>query len=214
MKPYYQDKWVTIYHGDCREILPQLDVKVDLVLTDPPYGMKREESGHKVIARLGGIVGDDKPFDPAPLLGIGIKHIIWGANHFAQQLPNETRWLMWQKHDSKLYGLRSTSPFELAWTDLGGSCRAFRWIWDGSIKQGERTRTEHNHPTEKPPELMMWCLSLYPCQLVLDPYMGTGGTILASKRLNRYSIGIEIEEKYCEIAARRCSQEVMELSNV
>jgi DNA modification methylase len=211
MKPYYQDKWVTIYHGDCRDILPQLDVKVDLVLTDPPYGINRANSGHKVIARLGGIIGDDKPFIPSPLLEIGRNHILWGANNYANLLPNSRTWFMWLKHDHSLFGKRSTSPFELAWTDLDMSCKAFRFIWDGSIKQGIYNMKEHRHPTEKPTELMAWCLSFGDWLIIIDPYMGIGGTLLAAKKLNRYSIGIEIVEKYCEIAARRCSQEVMEL---
>lgn len=211
-KPYYSDRWVTIYHGDCREILPQLDVKVDLVLTDPPYGMNRANSGHKVISRLGGVIGDDKPFDPKHLLNIGSNHILWGANHYSSRLPDSRCWLMWLKHDHSLFGKRSGSPFELAWTDFDMSCKAFRFIWDGSIMQGKHNMKPHEHPTEKPWELMVWCLSFGDWQIILDPYMGIGATQIAAKKLNRYSVGIEIDEKYCEIAAKRCSQGVMELN--
>lgn len=213
MKPYYQDKWVIIYHGDCREILPELP-KVDLVLTDPPYGLRNTAlGGHKVHDRLGDLYGDDEDFDPRPFLGIGIEHIIWGANHFANLLPNQTRWLVWVKHGEGLWGKRDHAPFELAWTDLGGSGRAFRWIWDGSIKQGRAFGLQHIHPTEKPIELMKWCISLSKTNgIILDPFMGSGTSVVASKEHNRYSIGIEIEEKYCEIAANRCSQSVMEFN--
>jgi len=211
MKPYYQDEAVTIYHGDCRDILPHLE-PVDLVLTDPPYGINRDHSGHKVIARLGAIVGDDKPFNPRPILGVGQTHILWGANHYASRLPDESCWLLWLKHDHSFFTFRSTSPFELAWTDIGGASRAYRHIWDGSIKQGEGFGHPHVHPAEKPLELMRWCLSLVPdAHLILDPFMGSGTTLRAAKDLGRKSIGIEIEERYCEIAAKRMAQTVMAL---
>lgn len=208
MTPYYQDDAVTIYHGDCYEIIPLLP-KADLMLTDPPYGMNRANSGHKVIQRLGAVIGDDKPFDPRPFL-IADNHIFWGANHYASRLPDSSSWFMWLKHDVKLWGLRSTSPFELAWTDLGGACKAIRHIWDGSIKQGEGARQEHVVPTEKPVELLRWCLGFFPHAMsVIDPFMGSGPTIEAGKHLGRKVIGIEIEERYCEIAANRLRQEVL-----
>jgi len=208
MTPYYEHNGIVIYNADCLEILPHLE-PVDLVLTDPLYGMNRHISGHKVISRFGSY-RDDKEFDPTPLFEPGANHIFWGANHFANKLPNETRWLMWLKHDHSLFNLRSTSPFELAWTDFGGAARAFRFIWDGSIKQGRSARQQHLHPNEKPVELMSWCLFLAPeAKSVLDPFMGSGTTLVAAKQLGRKAIGIEIEEKYCEIAVRRLSQEVL-----
>jgi DNA modification methylase len=210
MKPYYEDSkaGITIYHGDCREILPMLP-KVDLVLTDPPYGLNRWFQNHKVCKRFGQIIGDDKQFDPRPFL-IAKNHIFWGANHFANLLSNETRWLMWLKHGEGLLDKRDHASFELAWTDMGGSCRAFRFIWDGFIKQGKNHGLEHCHPTEKPVELLRWCCSLVDGKSVLDPFMGSGPTLRAAKELGRKAIGIEIEEKYCEIAAKRLSQEVFE----
>ena len=198
----------TLYLGDCREIA--LGLSADVVITDPPYGMSRHISGHKVIARLGSVTGDDEPFDPAICLATGTEHIIWGANHFASRLSDQTRWLMWQKHDASLFGKRSTAPFELAWTDLGGAGRAIRWIWDGSIRQGERAGTEHCHPTEKPIEVMAWCVGLTGLigeGRVLDPFMGSGTTGIATLRLGRKFIGIEIEERWFDAACRRIEAE-------
>ena len=204
--PYYKHGGIVIYHGDCREMLPSL--KADAVVTDPPYGINCANHGHAVIERLGGIFGDDQEFDPCPFLSIGVQHIFWGANHFANKLANESRWLMWLKHGEGLLDKRDHASFELAWTDLGGSCRAFRFIWDGSIKQGRSFGTHHIHPAEKPVELLKWCCSMIDGTCILDPFMGSGTTLVAAKDLGHSAIGIEIEERYCEIAARRLSQGV------
>ena len=205
-EPYYQDNAVTIYHGDCREILPQLE-PADLVLTDPPYGINY---AHK---QLGKIFGDEQTPDVRDLLDIGGTLILWGAQHFAPQLPKSTRWLMWLKHDPGLFGKRDHAPFELAWTNLKGSMRAYKHIWDASIRQGQSFGLPNLHPAEKPVELLRWCLSFTPdAKTILDPFMGSGTTLRAAKDLGRKAIGIEIEEKYCEIAAKRMAQEVLELA--
>jgi len=102
------------------------------------------------------------------------------------------------------------SHAELAWTSKDMPIQVLDYLWQGCMKDGERNRSQH--PTQKPIAVMMWCLSLFPeANILLDPFLGSGTTCYCAKKLNRYSIGIEIEEKYCEIAARRCSQEVMEL---
>ena len=225
MKPYYQDKWVTIYHGDCREILPTLDVKVDLVLTDPPYGINWHGDSRKRASRLGGkvykpIYGDNEPFDPFHLLGVGKYQILWGANNYAHCLPDNYGWIVWDKRPD---GTRNTqSDAELAWTNFLKSVRMYRQLWNGCMREGEECPfTAMNQmigigllvPAQKPIALMRWCIKLCPkADTIIDPYMGSGTTLRAAKDLNRKSIGIEIEEKYCEIAAKRCSQEVMELN--
>lgn len=102
MRPYYEDGVVTIYHGDCREILPHIG-SVDLLLSDPPYGMAYRHGARKGGVRLGhdgvSIVGDDEPFDPAHLLGVAPRTILWGGNHFADKLPASRGWLVWDKRD-------------------------------------------------------------------------------------------------------------------
>lgn len=218
MKPYYEDtkSGIKIYHGDCREILPTLP-KVDLVLTDPPYGMKnnvdsRRFSGGKKesIKRRGNkrgrflemIVGDDKPFDPSLFLKFK-KVILWGSNHYAQKLPVGST-LVWIKKTEKAYGT-FLSDAEIAWESGGCGVYCFR---DLSMKAEERQR---KHPNQKPLPLMRWCINRMGDGVILDPFMGSGTTLRAAKDLGRKSIGIEIEEKYCEIAAKRLEQEVLNL---
>ena len=229
MKPYYEEKGITIYLGDCRDILPQLP-KVDVVLTDPPYGgglgmdfanrFKSKagkwwnNSNRKTQIRHSPIVGDDSPFDPALLLQIESREkVFWGANWYASRLPDSGGWWVWDKRN----GVRDVtaadwpmSEVELAWTNIGKGARIFRHTWFGLIRDSERG--EHYHPTQKPTSLMKWCLENSKTDgLVLDPYMGSGTTLRAAKDLGRQVIGIEIEEKYCDIAVKRLAQEVLPL---
>ncbi len=209
MKPYYQEDGITIYHGDCREILPTLP-KVDLLLADPPYGIDLHRGWLGKDASRIGIVGDDTAFDPSPLLGFA-PAIIWGANNFSNMLP-PGGWLCWDKRCStqadKMYG----SSFELAWCSDRHKFRMIR-ILHGGVVNADGPNIHRSHPTQKPRALMRWCLGLFPhAELVLDPYMGSGTTLDAAKLEGRQAIGIEIEERYCEIAAKRLAQGVLELS--
>lgn len=189
----------TLYCGDCREILPTLE-PVEAVVTDPPYGI-----GHKH-KTLGGIIGDDEPFDPLTFL-VAQNHIFWGANHYASKLPDVRRWLVWLKHDPGLFGKRNHAPFDLAWTDLKGSGRAFKHIWDASIREGEWFGKPNCHPHQKPTELMVWCLEFIPtAETILDPFMGSGPTGVACMQLGRKFVGIEIEPRYFDIACKRIEE--------
>ena len=215
MKAYYQDKWVTIYHGDCREILPQLDVKMDLVLTDPPYGrdeIKNNPSrGKLAVAKDYGLgEWDRKPADKELLMLIisKAKHsIIFGGNYF--ELPPSSCWLVWDKDNQGT----DFADCELAWTNFNSAVRKYLWRWSGMLQEPYTPRDYRCHPTQKPSGLFSLIIADYSVanDLIFDPFLGSGTTCFCAKKLNRYSIGIEIEEKYCEIAARRCSQEVMEL---
>jgi len=183
------------------------------VLTDPPYGIAHptnyRERGRSKLALCTDYVpvhGDDEPFEPAPLLEIG-PCILWGANHYAERLPSSASWLVWDKERPDEL---DQSTCELAWSNGTKGVRRFRHLWNGMMRASERG--ENYHPTQKPVALMRWCLSLVPeAHTVLDPYMGSGPILRAAKDLGRYAIGIEIELKYCEIAAQRMSQSVMAL---
>jgi DNA modification methylase len=205
MKPYYQDDSVTIYHGDALEILPV--TTCDVVLTDPPYGIGAHRmtlgNGRRRIDR-GDRDWDAVSPDLEPLLALGVPAIIWGGNYHG--LPASRCWLVWDKGT----GDNDYADCELAWTNINGVVKRYYRLWVGTHA---RERTEMRlHPTQKPVELMRWCLGFLPAGVVLDPYMGSGTTLVAAKDLGRRAIGIEIEERYCEIAARRCSQEVLGLS--
>ena len=225
MTPYYQDSAVTIYHGDCREILPHLE-SVDLVLTDPPYGIKertRRASNGRGKSRTEGfrvvesrdwpeVYGDDEPFDPSHLLKYP-KIILWGANHYCDKLPGSPHWLIWDKREET--GGDDNADCEIAWTNLKGPARLHRQLWRGICKRGEENVSAGYsivHPTQKPIALMRWCIAqAKDADLICDPYFGSGTTLRAAKDLGRKAIGIDIDEKYCEIAARRMSQETLPL---
>lgn len=208
-KPYYDDgNGIVIYNSDCREILPHLP-KVDLVLTDPPYGIGRDgkppstssHGGHKGYEFLGWDRMTPSDDDLKMALGAGDNSIIWGANYFPQVFSRSPGWLLWDK------GQRiDQADGELAFSTRNGPLRIFTLnrvalMQDGAV-----------HPTQKPLDLIKWCLAFFPeAHEVLDPYMGSGTTLRASKDLGRKCIGIEIEEKYCEIAAKRLGQEVLAL---
>lgn len=216
MKPYYEHEGVTIYHADCREVLPNLP-KVDLVLTDPPYGVKMSEGFEgfggfgKPIARrqYPDCWDEDRPsveyFNL--MLNAGVYVIIWGGNYFADILPRSTHWISWDKQNT----MPTFGDCELAWTNLGRKSVSKVVVpWNGLLGKEER----REHPTQKPEALMTWCFNHVPAaRSVIDPFMGSGTTLVAAKRLNRTATGIEAEEKYCEIAAKRLAQSVFEFES-
>jgi site-specific DNA-methyltransferase (adenine-specific) len=208
VKPYWQssDGRLVIYHGDAREIAPGLGFD-GLVATDPPYGIGHPTNyagrGRDRLAPCQDYIpvyGDDKPFDPTWLLQIGSARILWGANYYAHMLPPVSGWLVWDKERPDTL---DQATVELAWTDCVKGARRFRWLWNGMMRHSKEPLV---HPTQKPNALMRWCLSLRwteGFEAVLDPYMGSGSTLTAAMSLGRRAIGIEIEERYCEIAAKR-----------
>lgn len=206
MTPYYDEDGITIYHGDCREILPSLSAEV--VLTDPPYGL-----GDKWVGGGGEFTKTSWRFDPGEArvwdqIVDGVEHlaawpgavVIWGGNNYA--LPASRCWFVWDKKQNDQW---TTAQAELAWTNLDRPTRVFR------LSQVEaHTGMNKQHPTQKPIELMRWCLSMIRHEgAVLDPFMGSGTTLIAAKEDGRRAIGIEIEEKYCEIAVQRLAQGVL-----
>lgn len=200
MRPYYEQSGVTIYHGDCREVLPRLKYSCDLVLTDPPYGIFAcgGKWGHKASLQW-----DKAAFGDIGLIrAYGINQIIWGGNYY--ELPPSRGWLVWFKRDS----VQSAADVELAWTSYDMNAR----LIDYTIAATNSERV--GHPTQKPEAVMRWALMQAPqdVRTVLDPFMGSGTTLVAAKRLGRKAIGIEIEERYCEIAATRLQQEVLPLT--
>jgi site-specific DNA-methyltransferase (adenine-specific) len=211
MTPYYEEPGVTIYHADCRDVLPTLP-KVDVVITDPPYGINHPtnyaERGRSALAQCANyppVFGDSRPFDPSPWLRWPC--VLFGGNHFAERLPNASGWIVWDKWRPEEL---DQATAELAWSNCIKGVRVFRFLWNGMIRASDEPL---EHPTQKPVALMAWILGLRwtPPGAVLDPFMGSGTTLVAAKRLGRRAIGIEIEERYCEIAARRVQEASMPL---
>lgn len=211
-KPYYADDAVAIFCADCRDILPLIpDRSIDLVLTDPPYGIGLDTtySKFKNAKVYEPIIGDGETFDYSILWRLSDRFIIWGGNCFASCLPDFPGWLAWIKTGRNAARIRQ-AEMELAWTNFITRSQCFRFTWIGAWREGNFQPTLH--PTMKPTQLMDWCLSLVPkANIILDPFLGSGTTAFCAKKLGRKCLGIEIEERYCAIAATRCSQTVMRL---
>lgn len=220
MKPYYERDGITIYHGDCREILPTLPSDIAIV-SDPPYGISWDTGDHRRSVRglfgktFAPIVGDASPFDPAHLLAFP-KVVLFGANHYADKLPASAAWVTWDKR----VGMESNdqSDCELAWSKVGGRARMIRYLFNGGGSFGRENGLHVGrgipvmlHPTQKPVAVMRQLILWYTDETdtICDPYMGSGTTLRAAKDLGRRAIGIEIEERYCEIAAKRLAQGVL-----
>jgi len=212
-KPYYQDDAVTLYCGDCREILPTLG-RFDLLLTDPPYGIDYNPTRSQGSAASGSrkklekVINDDAAFDPSLLMPLG-DAILWGANNYAARLNPSNGWLIWDKRDcGTLFKGFIASDAELAWTNITGRTHMFSHRWCGHLRDSERS--DFFHPTQKPIALMRWCLSFAPdAATILDPFAVSGKTGVAAKLEGRKATLIEMEERYCEIAANRLSQGVL-----
>ena len=191
---------VTLYCGDCREVLLTLP-PVDACVTDPPYGIAYAWKG-------GGRFGwgnadaykemrngwDQKPPDGAflaALVGMAKEAILWGGNYF--ELPPSRGWLVWNKPERGF----TLAEAELAWTNIDTVIRVF---------DGVRSDPGREHPTQKPLALMQWCVKRLEGRTILDPFLGSGTTGVAAVKLGRRFIGIEIEPKYFDIACRRISQ--------
>jgi site-specific DNA-methyltransferase (adenine-specific) len=228
VKPYYEDSesGVTLYHADYRDALPALNLGGFCVISDPPFGIGYVHSGIRGRIYTGPSVagnhersvgrdrrrikGDDEPFDPAPWLSFPC--LLWGANHFAQRLPVGGTWLAWDKSPDRRGPADSSADGEFAWCSVPKIKRnVFRFLWKGVAceKAGENNGRRW-HPSQKPLSLLVWCLKLLPELPVLDPFCGSGTTLVAARDAGRKAVGIEIEERYCEIAARRLSQRVFD----
>ena len=225
MKPYYEHAGITIYHGDCREIMPALD-RADLLLTDPPYGVN-----------LGKHVGStDRRF--AHLHEGGYESYVDSPDNFATTvvpavtlaLSNCRRGMVWSVPPSmwllpvpRVIG-GVYLPHSVGRSSWGFSSLAHCLLYGiaADIENGCKNTAirscpqpdPNGHPTPKPLEWMKWAVSLGSLEgeMILDPFLGSGTTLRAAKDLGRRAIGIEIEEKYCEIAAKRLSQEVLEFA--
>ena len=223
MNPYYDHKGITIYHGDCREVLPGLE-PVDLVLTDPPYYLPAAHSCTRTSfsRTLSGLAILESYFKDAfrqivaKISRGGILLVFCDGQSYPVFYSNlygivkSERPLVWDKVVAfSGYGWRHQHELIL-----------FATMWDTpAIKTGDgdilRYRAvavgDRKHPAEKPNDLLRCLINKTQPSTILDPFMGSGTTLRAAKDLGRKAIGIEIEEKYCEIAAKRLEQEVLAL---
>jgi site-specific DNA-methyltransferase (adenine-specific) len=180
----------TLYLGDCREILPQLP-KVDAVITDPPYGIGI--ASNPVRQKHERMEWDAAPPDSytiQSLLECSKEQVIWGGNYFS--LPPSKCFLVWDKIQPENFSL---AMCEQAWASMNKPAKMFRMSVLAYRKE---------HPTQKPVELMAWCINQTGNpQTILDPFMGSGTTGVAAVQMGRQFIGIEREPKYFDIACER-----------
>ena len=202
-KPYYQDDFVTLYNADCRVLLPKLG-RFDLLLSDPPYGINWNTNYSrfsKGLSNKPAIAGDTLgDFRIDDFLEICDEAIVFGCNCLTHSKPGS--YLIWDKRCDG--GFSFLSDGEAAWWSEG------RGVYIKSINAQQFRPKAGLHPTQKPVELMTWCISKAKrSNTILDPFAGSGSTLVAAKLEGRKAVGIEIEKSYCEIAAKRLSQQLL-----
>ena len=198
---------VTLHLGDCLEYMRTLpDGSVDAVVTDPPYGIERFSKGFGYTRFVGygaektGLTWDVKPSQIVidAVLQLGKVRIIWGSNNFT--LPPSQGFFVWDKFQT----VDNFASAELAYCDAPGvTAKVFRYPIHN------HNQTQKCHPTQKPIELMMWCMDqarIPPGATVFDPFMGSGTTGVACVRTGRNFIGCEIDPTYYAIAQRRIAE--------
>lgn len=195
VKPYHVEEAGIIWNCDCRDILPHLP-KVDLVLTDPPYGLNIASNPFRQKFKP-----EEWDAGPCPqdiiemLMQVSSEQVIWGGNYF--ELPPSQGFFIWDKLQPQNF---SSSMCEFAWSSKQSPAKVFKkWV----------VSEEKYHPTQKPVALMRWILEFFDNHTILDPFLGSGTTAVAAKELGRKFIGIEISEEYCKIAVKRLRQGVL-----
>lgn len=206
----------TMYRGDCMEYLRTCrDKSFDLAIVDPPYGIG--ENGDRNASRTKLAAAKDyKSFaggDLAPpdteyfreLVRVSKHQIVWGANHFIQNLPfGSPCWIVWDK----VTGASDFADCELAYTSFPTAVRKFKFQWAGML-QGDMKNKEHRiHPTQKPVKLYEWLMTNYakPGQRVLDTHLGSGSSAIAANSLGMEFVGCELDPDYFRAACARIEE--------
>lgn len=210
MKPYYQDDLVTLYHGDCREITAWLEA--DVLVTDPPYGIPGGRLGRRAQVHSDAAWDDLDIRDEALTLWGDKPRLVFGTPKMQHRAPEHRGTpLIWDKGDDPGMGDHAWpfgTNYELIWVRGDG--------WSGkrrsSIFRAPRLTSDARtvgHPTPKPVGLMEALISYAPSGVVADPFTGAGATLIASKNQGRRAIGVELDERYCAIAANRLAQDTL-----
>lgn len=229
MTPYYDDGQVQLFHGDCRDILPRLDVLVDLLLTDPPYGVGYSTGYRQRVARSSTRLTYDLATSPllndtaaavAPLLN-DTAAIYWFSAPerldtvmpIVRSLGEIVNVLAWDKGNCTAGDLDTT--YGQQWEALLYARRCRVPLIGGRdrdvLRFSRGSAQDYLHPTQKPIPLLRYLIGRHPSGLILDPFAGSGTTLRAAKDMGRRAIGIEINEKFCAITADRLAQSVLPL---
>lgn len=217
MTPYYEDAFATIYHGDCRDILPGMSA--DVVLTDLPYGIELAYDGYEDTAAALDLLVDEAL--PLMLAAAPVVALTSGIGNW-WRYPQPTWVLCWYMANAcsstGKWGFNQWQPVIVYGTDpylKRGMGRRPDVIITAAPNSGADKRL--GHPCPKPFEAwekVVRRVSPAASDVILDPFMGSGTTVKAAKALGRRSIGIEQSERYCEIAAKRLAQEVLDFGGV
>lgn len=220
MRPYYEDESVTLFHGRCEDVLPTISKRrIDLIAMDPPYG--REYATNRVVGGVGApwlgtqIAGDESTAlrDAVIAWASGRPMYVFGS--WKMPRPTDTRAvLIWDKGPARGMGDLSF-PWKPSYEEIYVLGDGFIGNRDEAVLKGYwlTTWVAHGrcHPNEKPVALLRYLISKTSAKTILDPFAGSGTTLRAAKDLGRKAIGIELEERYCEVAARRLQQAVLPL---
>lgn len=210
-----------VYQGDCLELMKSLPEKyIDVIITDPPYGINIAKKGNVGGDNLGKAkdYGECKWDSEIPsqeyfreIFRVSKNQIIFGGNYFVEYLKNSPCWIVWDKDNTGNF-----ADCELVWTSFNSAVRKFKWRWNGMLQEKMNWKEKRFHPTQKPIPLMRWIIQNYTNEkdIILDPFAGSGSTLLACKQLNRKFIGFEISEEYCKIANKRLEQQTLSREKV
>jgi DNA modification methylase len=211
LTPYYQEAGIAIYHGDCREIDAWL--LADAMVTDPPYGMALASGWGGDFGDLSVANDEDTAARDEALSQWGDRPAIVFGRWSVPRPPNTRALLTWEKGDHTGMGDLSL-PWKPTTEEIYVLGRGFAGIGRRSsvlrfMAPAPAAKQGRHHPTEKPLDLIRHLVACCPPPVVADPFMGSGTTLRAAKDIGRQAIGVEIEERYCEIAADRLRQSVL-----
>ena len=210
-----------VYNIDCMEYMKTLPDKCfDLVIADPPYGIK--EDGLKNHTR--GCLAKSQEYTPKDwdkeampkeffdeIIRVSKNQIIWGANHFISRIPYDSScWIVWDKDN----GATDFADCELAWTSFKTAVRKFKYRWQGMLQENMKNKERRIHPTQKPVDLYGWLLLSYAPQggVIFDPMMGSQSSRIAAHRLGFDYVGCELDKEYFDKGCERFKQETSQLS--
>ena len=188
--------------------------KADMVFTDPPYGMNLDAEGFDKMPTAKGtkhhsysnIIGDDKDFNPSFFLNYFDyckEHFWWGGDYYAEYLPKDGSYIVWDKRAEggmdKMFG----SSFELCWSKSKHKREIARVLWAGYFGMGGEDTKQRVHPTQKPIDLVIWFFERYKGNKVIDLFLGSGSTLIACEKTGRKCYGMELDPHYCDVIIKR-----------
>ena len=205
-----------LFNEDCLDVMRRLaDKSVDLILTDPPYGIgeaagKNKSRGNMAVAKDYGDLDWDNSIPGAEyfseIMRVSRHQVIFGGNYFIEHLRNSPCWIVWDKDN----GENDFADCELAWCSFSSAVRRLKLRWNGMLQHNMKEKEYRIHPTQKPVRLFEWILEKYaqPGWVIMDPFLGSGSSAIAAKRLGYEFIGVEREQSYFEAALERIPREV------